>query len=479
MSRKPEKRALWAILLLITALATATSQWASLAGTATVRWAPADVLADPSANEAGHPSSEYSIAIDPTNPMRLVAVGIEHGHEPGFVCCSRGIWANALYASSDGGATWTRSGNPIPVGYDGNAMTCDDPTTWDPWVNFDRHGRAYLSYMSSGAGIPGLANPCSDSTFAVATSIDGGMTWSEPVLLSADPACFPDRDSMAADPNGDAVFAAWSAFCADGGPIMVSRTTDGGATWATPVKVTGEDLFPYGASVRVAGDGSVHVAYYREAPFDGCLNVVAAGTDGIYSGETVVASSRDGGATWSRQVVGPVCDLEYQSFGQPLNGAADFSFPMLGADPASGKLAMAWANRAGIDARLSVSASSDAGVTWSAPTTVADAGRGTFMPAVAVAGGVVRLAYVSMTTAGIYDVRYRESSDGLSWSDPFILSTQPSCQCWGPLTSTYLHGQGLGHYIGIDARAGRIAVAWPDERAPLAVQTLYTRVGAL
>jgi hypothetical protein len=140
---------------------------------------------------------------------------------------------------------------------------------------------------------------------------------------------------------------------------------------------------------------------------------------------------------------------------------------------------MGWEHREGASIVIHVSVSDDGAATWSTPVTVADEGRGAFMPAIAVAGDVIRLSYTSMDTAGYYETRYRESADGASWSAPTVLSQGEACQCWSPLTSTYVHGQGLGHYHGLDARAGRIISTWADNRDVTGYQTIYARTGAL
>jgi hypothetical protein len=444
----------------------------------TTTWSASDVAVAPSSGPNAHPADETSVAIDPTNTDRVIAVAISHGHDPNFVCCSRGVWHDTAYASQDGGTSWTVVGDMVPVGNDGQPMTCDDPTTWDPWVTFDRHGRGYLSYMSSGAGIPTVADPCVDATFAVVTSDDGGFTWGAPTLLAGDPACFPDRDSMAAAPHEDAVYVAWSDFC-ETGPIKLRATTDGGATWSAPVDVSlATDGDPYGASVRVGPDGTVYVAYYRSAPFDGCIYVIGTGVQGIASSEAVVAVSHDHGATWEHRLAGPICDAEYQTPLQPLQGGgSDFSWPMLAVDTVSGRLALAWENRDVATPNIHVTVSDDGGATWSTPSIVGDAGRGSFMPAIAIADGILRLSYTSFNTQGEYDVRYRESADGATWSDPFTLSTGYACQCWGPLTSTYIHGQGMGHYHGMAAQGGKIVATWADNRDVTGYQTIYARVG--
>jgi hypothetical protein len=200
------------------------------------------------------------------------------------------------------------------------------------------------------------------------------------------------------------------------------------------------------------------------------------GEASLVSSEAVVAVSRDGGATWEHHVVGPICDAEYQVLVQPIN-SGDFSWPMLAVDESTGRLAMAWEQRVLGSTQIYVTLSDDEGASWSAPVALGDADRGSFMPAIAAANGVVHLAYTSMNTQGEYDTRYRESADGAAWSDSVVISQGYACQCWSPLTSTYVHGQGLGHYHGLAATGGKIVSTWADNRDITGYQTIYARVG--
>lgn len=431
----------------------------------------------PTSGPDATPKVEVSVAIDPTEPSRMLAGAMDYDRIVDPACC----WGMSIHTSSDGGATWTDRGNVVLMGNDA-PFGCADAVGADPSVLFDRNGVAYYAYLSYAAGFTHAQGCPPDWTLAVTTSRDGGATWDTPVVVArayADGSCAPDRDALAYDPSSDRVYLAWASLgCAGFAPaIAMASSPDQGRTWTAPVGLNESDAeSAYGVSARVGPDGTVYAAYYRRAAFAGCPYLIGT-TDGeLSSAEAVVAISRDHGATWIRRVVGAICDDEYQTPDQPwaMVGGADFSWPNLAVDPATGLVGVAWAHRDYPFPTIHVTASSDGGETWSSHAAVGDLGRGAHMPALAAAGGVLRLLYMSINQAGLYDAVYRESADGAAWSGPTVLNSAILCSCWTPLGGRY----GIGHYAGLDAQAGRIVTAWPDGRDPLGVPTIYGRAGS-
>lgn len=463
-------------LILLQLFAGVSPRPASVEEQGGVAWNEGDAPLAPFWGEGAVPMTETAVAIDPTDPERMVATQIVYGNPPQF-CCSRGIWRVGWSTSDDGGASWTYRGLLPAIGHNGEPMQCDDPASFDPWVTFTSDGVAVLSYASTGAGIPSL-NACGDSTLTVVRSEDAGVTWSTPVVVArSDTTCFADRDSIAADPVTGVLYVAWSGLGCEGDPIFLSRSTDGGLTWTAPVRVSlPDDLGPYGAAPQVSPDGSVQVAYYRAAELDGCVYIIGSGADGIHSAEAVIATSLDAGATWTHEVIGPVCDTEYQTHELPFSGGGEFSWPMFSIDEQTGFRAIAWLQRDHPFTTIHVYSQRDSAGAWN-HTVLSEAQRGLLLPALAVAGDVARVAYVSMVSTGQFEVHYRESADGLAWTAPTTLTTGPSCTCWGQVNGPYVSTTDIGHYIGLDARAGRVAVTWPDDRDPTFVQTIFGRGG--
>ena len=144
------------------------------------------------------------------------------------------------------------------------------------------------------------------SNVAVVRSIDGGDTWSPPIVIApvtavgvANPVdgkpirAGDGLPQIAADASGN-VYVAWqdSRFAPgmhDG--IAIARSHDGGVTWDPPVEANGQpDTSAFTPSVAASGDGTVGVFYYdfRNSP----------------AATAWLATSRDGGATWSDEQLG-------------------------------------------------------------------------------------------------------------------------------------------------------------------------------
>src|SRR5438270_5020777 len=108
--------------------------------------------------------AEVTIAINPKNPDNVVAASFALGRPP------LPRYGSYNYASMDGGHTW----KTIPV---------SDPkglTQGDDAVYFGADGTAYHIHLSF-VGIRFAHPPRAESGMLVESSLDGGLTWSEPV----------------------------------------------------------------------------------------------------------------------------------------------------------------------------------------------------------------------------------------------------------------------------------------------------------
>jgi hypothetical protein len=184
------------------------------------------------------------------------------------------------YSSTDGGVTWRTT---IAHRRSANLRaSCSS----DPGVAIDRQGQQYYSFVR--------ATPCSsEGTFRVfvVTRTGPDARWSAPVgVASSRSARLDDKPSIAVDTSPvsgfrNRVYVAWSRVARNARfSIVLSHSDDRGRTWSRPVNVNrmGSEL-TY-ASIGIARDGSVYVAWVDGSNF------------GIY-----IARSTDGGAHFGPQ----------------------------------------------------------------------------------------------------------------------------------------------------------------------------------
>src|SRR5919197_5445799 len=211
---------------------------------------------------------EPFVAVNPTNASNIVGVFQQDRWNNGG--------AHGLVASTshDGGATWTESWAHFSNCSGGTAANGGDyARASDPWVTFAPNGDVYQISLSASADL-------TVSAVLVSKSVDGGDTWSEPTTLARNMGGFAfgppfnDKESITADPtNSNLVYAVWdrSRFPSDNasltaqadaasvrGDIMFSRTTDGGQTWSTPIKVNASPagVAAFTPAVDVASDAT-------------------------------------------------------------------------------------------------------------------------------------------------------------------------------------------------------------------------------
>lgn len=231
-------------------------------------------------------------------------------------------WSTAILAAEESGG-----GGDEGIAFDKNWIGCDNT----PTSAF--YGRCYLVYTHS----------ADEDMLQVRTSVDGGQTWSPGIDIGARPAVgiFP-----AIRPTGELVVVyLWET---SGSPaIASSRSVDGGASWATPVRIA-----------EIVGRCAVRgfrAFALPSADVDASGRVWAAWHDcsapGASTNSAFVASSADG-VTWSAPAA--------------ATRGRNALLPAIGIDRASGRIALAYmrSSAAGIDMEL---VESRGGTTWGAP----------------------------------------------------------------------------------------------------------------
>jgi hypothetical protein len=297
---------------------------------------------------AGFTGSEPAIAVDPNDPAHVVAA-------------AGGGWA--AY-STDGGQTFTAV---RPAGEDGRSGG-------DVSLAFNDRGQVFLSFLSiEKNGLPSYwgHGPGANGIW-VRRSPDGGRTWdADPVGVKVWHGNEPDvkledmpriwADARPRSPHRGNLYMAWIEWQLTQSIVLFSRSTDGGRTWSTPIRISTRAGWPRddnGAVVGIIGtvapDGTQYVVWNQG------LNVT-------------LAVSLDGGRTFEPSR--PIFEV-----GPPYFGGAGgipgvsraMGFPQVGVDGRTGALYVTWSDFRNGDVDVFLSRSGDRGRTWTPPRRVND-----------------------------------------------------------------------------------------------------------
>jgi hypothetical protein len=320
---------------------------------------------------------EPFIAANPANARNLIGVVQQDRWSNG------GAHGLLTMTTSDGGASWAQTFPHFSTCAGGTAANGGGyDRSSDPWVSIGPDGRAYQVSLSVNA-------PQTLSAILASTSTNGGLTWSEPATIQRDFSpnhfVFNDKESVTADPSQPGTaYVVWdrSRFPSDSphlnpnalhsfafrGDPMFAKTTDGGATWSTPRRMTpqNQNLFTIGNQIAVLPGGTlVDVMHFGKG----------SGLDAPNASFTGVMRSTDGGDSWSKPIVvstNPVADDVDPDTGTPLRTGADVGggLPDIAVDSRTGKLYVVWEDSrfsGGAHNDIAMSTSSDGGRSWSQP----------------------------------------------------------------------------------------------------------------
>ena len=153
-----------------------------------------------------------------------------------------------VYTSTDAGRTWTSAGGPS-LGFDACARG-------EPSVAIDGAGRQYVAFTVSG----GCTQDDQTPYIAVAARSSLSGAWTVRRLAPKRPPDFWDDHASVAAGRDGRVYVAWSRLLRwryEG--IVVASTTDGGRTWSKPRLVDPRLSYPRLAETTVAPDGTLYV----------------------------------------------------------------------------------------------------------------------------------------------------------------------------------------------------------------------------
>ena len=361
----------------------------------------ATCTADAVATQPGknYPESEIEpwIEVNPANSSNLIAGWQQDRWSDGG---ARGLVAGV---SIDGGVSWARLVPPRISKCSGGIY---DRAT-DPWVAISPNGTAYFMSLAFNNNRPDGAS--GQNAMLVSRSLNGGMSWSNPIplIVDTDGQIFNDKNAMTADPlDSNYVYAVWDRYfdftvpsasqskpagaataqaprdlvskirerrrLLQAGaraapslkaPTVFTRTVNGGRSWEPPKTIydPGNDAQTLGSLIAVLPDGSLVNVF---------MNFAASGDASIG-----VQKSFDKGKTFSKPAFPIAADITLTGTRSPDDKAPvrdGNSLLDVAVDRQNGNLYVVWQDgRDGNMDKVMFSQSTDGGTTWSAPIFIA------------------------------------------------------------------------------------------------------------
>ncbi len=176
-------------------------------------------------------------------------------------------------SSADGGASWSDPVNLSAPG--GNA--------YSPQISVDAAGNVHAIWSR---------NDGSNDIVQTRSSADGGASWSTAVNLSASGGtAYSPQISVDAAGN---VHAIWYRFNGSNNIVQTRSSADGGVSWSDPVNLSAPGGDAYDPQISVDAAGNVHAIWYRSDGINSIvqvssLTVPSLADTGITSGAATTA----------------------------------------------------------------------------------------------------------------------------------------------------------------------------------------------
>ena len=352
--------------------------------------------------------------------------------------------------SDDGGSTW----RPVAVpGVTGCPAGLYDRAS-DPWLSIGPDGVAYLATLQ----VRGRRQ--ATTRVLVSRSPDGGTTWAPPVVVG-DLGGFEDKEMVAADPTRPGTaYAVW-AHVERGRPsaAMFSRTVDGGLTWSPPQPIyrPAGRRAPNGHQIVVTPGGALVDVFFEVGGGRSSLRIRAIRSD-------------DQGATWSPPVgVGRASGIPVVDLPRRIPVRTGDVLPSAAVAP-GGEVLVTWQDAPSVRrGRILLARSLDAGRTFEPPIRVGRARARPFTPVVAAGDAGIAVSY--------YDLRQDRRGDRHLTTTFWLAQSRDGGATWSatplgrpfdllraPRTGGALF---LGDYTGLVALPGGFGSAFVAAR-PLA-----------
>lgn len=358
--------------------------------------------------------------------------------------------------SRNGGLTWTRALVPKLTTTSGGPYY----RATDPVAAVDLNGHAYLNSIGA------TNTQFTTGAVVVSRSTDGGNTFANPVVVYQSPndRLFPDKNWMAVNTfpgtsTTGRVVVTYSLFAntsVSGAPIMRSFSDNGGLTWSAPAAIAPTARDTQSSQPVFLPGGRLAIVYWN-------FNSTVPMADDFMQ----VVVSNDGGNTFGA----PKFITAVNLYAERAIRSGGF-LPSANADRAGHLFVVYQALDAGRP-RILFTKSSNAGDTWTTPVAISDnpAGSGVFNPAVSASpdGQTVTVAFYDHRdnpgSDTLVDMYLTQSFDGgATWQPNIRLTAVSSDAALAPLTGS---GYMLGDYLGVAEPTSRDVPAvpvWIDTR---------------
>ncbi|HRN27333.1 MAG TPA: T9SS type A sorting domain-containing protein [Ignavibacteriaceae bacterium] len=397
--------------------------------------------------------SETTIAISPLNSNNTLAAWND------FRVINGNGYSKAGYAfSTNNGTTWSEKILVPPTGY---------LNGFDPSVAYDRYGNSFYCYVAY------LIGPIGNIYVSRTTNLNN-VDWPDQIVSENNH--YNDKPFMAVDNTGGSkdgrIYVSWTDFSGYSSAIKFSYSTDHGVNFSTPITFSsnplnpglGAQLMPRNTIPENPTAGFVQGSMPTVGPNGEVYIIWAEVTNGgVYNGGAFkIKKSTDGGISFG--ATSTVCQFTPRAYsiGTPAQLDIRTYLPSMATDPTTGYIYVAFtdqASQSNTNARVKFVRSTDCGISWSNPSTLADFGIGwQVMPWVcADKNGRVSILFINSSDLTSVDSYLIESfNNGLSFYSPLRVSSQSS----NPANSLWSH-----HYMGAaNINGGDSYCIWTDYR---------------